>query len=613
MSVGTDTTSTRSGRRGPDGAAAANDVAGTRDARLATIVVRASAIHLGPREHKRYRRSSSPSLTECITRATSWQPASLGDAQPPERVRTVQFGRAARSWCDLRLSSVTTRALRQRRWTPTLVITTVFVVSRVAVFAAGVRYDDGLLRDAYQLLDVRLLRDQPFTSIFYLHSQPPLFNLFTAAIVRLPGSLVQGALAVLWALAGLATALLLFATMARLGVRTWLGVVIVSLFLVAPETILTESWFFYTQLQMLVTALALFALTRFAADRRTWDGVLFASSLGVLVLLRSSFHVVLMVLVLAVVWRLLSLSTRQIAAIATVPLLVVGAWSVKNVFVFDSWTNSSWLGMNLSYVAHAGVSQSDCRRLVAEGTVSASACRVAFRAPSAYTRRFPHPTHYGAAATDDVYKSTGKPNFNASLYTDVASQYQHDSIELLRRGGARALTRAELAAYTVWAEPGDDSLQLRADRRPIAGYADWFDRVVLLRPVATGWNDPDRFGASRGPFPWGEALGSVSYTILALVGFAVYGVVAGRRRRQRNLVLRTVSTVAAILFAWSLVVGNALDYRENNRFRVEAGPLVLVLAAVGLEFTIRHVANRRRPAGGSTRARRAPAPSPQPR
>ena len=253
------------------------------------------------------------------------------------------------------------------------------------MFAAGVRYDDGLLRDAYQLLDVRLLRDQPFTSIFYLHSQPPLFNLFTAAIVRLPGSLVQGALAVLWALAGLATALLLFATMARLGVRTWLGVVIVSLFLVAPETILTESWFFYTQLQMLVTALALFYAHRFAADRRTWDGMLFASSLGVLVLLRSSFHVVLMVLVLAVVWRLLSLSTRQIAAIATVPLLVVGAWSVKNVFVFDSWTNSSWLGMNLSYVAHAGVSQSDCRRLVAEGTVSASACRVAFRGPSAYT------------------------------------------------------------------------------------------------------------------------------------------------------------------------------------------------------------------------------------
>ena len=115
-------------------------------------------------------------------------------------MRTVQFDRAACRWWNLRLA-VTTAALRRPthrrlRWTPTLIIVTVFVVSRVAAFAAGVRYDDGLLHNAYQLLDVRLLREQPFTSIFYLQSQPPLFNLFTAAIVQLPDGLVQSALAV---------------------------------------------------------------------------------------------------------------------------------------------------------------------------------------------------------------------------------------------------------------------------------------------------------------------------------------------------------------------------------------------------------------------------------
>ncbi len=492
-------------------------------------------------------------------------------------------------------------------------IVAVFVVSRVAAFVAGVRYDDGLLHNAYQLLDVKLLRDHPFLSIFYLHSQPPLFNLFTAAVVQLPNDLVQTVLAALWALAGLATALLVFSTMARLGVRTWLGVVIVCVFLVAPETILTESWFFYTELQVFLTALALFALTRFASTRRTSDGALFAGCLGALVLMRSSFHILLLVLVLAVLWRQLTVAPRQLAAIAAVPLVVAGAWSVKNVVVFDSWSNSSWLGMNLSYVAHAGVSGSECRRLASEGRVRRSACHVPFRAPSAYTAEFPHPTQYGNPATDKLVKSTGQPNFNASLYTDVASQYQHDSIELLRHGGAAAAARAELAAYTVWAEPGDDSLQLRADRRPIAGYADWFDRIVLVRPVAIGWNDPARFGASAGPFPWGEALGSVSYTILALFGFAVFGAVVGWRRRHHDAVLHTVTTIALILLVWSVVVGNALDYRENNRFRVEAGPLLLVLGSVGLEFTIRYVGSRRRAALEPTTALPNPTPSTQPR
>ena len=40
-----------------------------------------------------------------------------------------------------------------------------------------------------------------------------------------------------------------------------------------------------------------------------------------------------------------------------------------------------------------------------------------------------------------VTAATGQPNFNASLYIDVASQYQHDSIQLLRHGGLRADVR----------------------------------------------------------------------------------------------------------------------------------------------------------------------------
>ena len=516
------------------------------------------------------------------------------------RVRTVGSPRADGARVPRRVE-VTASALRARISSSVVVFIAVFVVSRVAAFAAGVRFDDGLLHNAYQLLDVRLLHDDPITSIFYLHSQPPLFNLFTAAVVQLPSSAVRPVLAVVWAGAGLATALLLHATMRRLGVRPWLATTIVCIYLVAPETILTESWFFYSQLQILLSALILYALTRFTSTRRTMDGVLFAGSLGALVLLRSAIHIGLMVLVLIIVWRQLHLDLRRVAVVAAVPVLLVGAWSVKNVLVFDSWTNSTWVGMNLSYLAHAGVTRQECERLVADRTVSASACRTAFRGPAAYTRAFPHPTSYGAAATDRLYKSTGQPNFNASLYIDVASRYQHDAIELLRHGGAAAVTRAELAAYTDWAQPGDDSLQLRKVRAPIAGYADWFDRVVLLRPVATGWNDPARFTASAGAFPWGDALGSVSYTILALSGFAIYGAIAGWRRRRWNRVdLRCVCTVAAVLLAASVVLGNALDYRENNRFRVEAAPFMLVLAAVGLEVLIRRLADRRRRSAPTT-------------
>src|SRR5205814_7808887 len=128
----------------------------------------------------------------------------------------------------------------------------------------------------------------------------------------------------------------------------------------------------------------------------------------------ASFHIVLMALIQVIVWRQLHLDARRFAAIAAIPLLLAGAWSLKNVIVFDSWTNSTWSGMNLSYVAHAGVTRTECERLVAQRVVSTSACHRAFRRPSAYTRTFPHPERFGAAATDHLYKSTGQPNFNAS-------------------------------------------------------------------------------------------------------------------------------------------------------------------------------------------------------
>jgi hypothetical protein len=469
-----------------------------------------------------------------------------------------------------------------------LAITAVFAVSRAAAYALGVRFDDRLLHNAYQLLDVRLLRHDPFVSIYYLHSQPPLFNALTALVLQLPHGFVNTTLSLAWHAAGLATAVVTYATLVRLGVRTSVAVALVCVFIVSPEALLVEHWFFYSQIQMLFTALLLLGVARFATTRSTADGLLFSGSLAALVLLRSSFHPLLMVLLVVIVWRQLRIDLRRLAVVAAVPLLLVAAWSIKNVIVFDSWSNSTWVGMNLSYIAHAGTAPARCRELVADHSVSSLACVRAFSPPSAYTGAFPNPEHYGAAATDRLRKSTGQPNFNASLYIDVAKRYQRDAIDLLRDGGLGAVTRAELAAYTVWAEPGDDLLQLERVRAPISGYADWFDRLVLLRPVATGHHDPSRFAAGAGAFPWGNALGSISYTLLAVFALALYGGIAGwRRGRRGDGALLSVCTVALVVLVYSVVLGNALDFRENNRFRVEVAPVTLVLAGLGAELVLR--------------------------
>ncbi len=242
----------------------------------------ASAAHLRPRT-KRSLRSSSSSAHGCITgdimagRASRWAMRSH-----PKRARTVQFGRAARRWCDLRRFAVTTRAL-----------------AADATTTSGRRrcHHRGLRRLARRgLRRRRALRRRTAAQRVPAARRPTAprrarsrasstctasRRCSTSSRPRsfgFPAALVQSALALIWACRRTrhrAAAVRHHAAPRR---PPWLGDRRSSaLFLIAPETILTESWFFYTELQMLADrARSLFALARFAADRRTCDGLIFA-------------------------------------------------------------------------------------------------------------------------------------------------------------------------------------------------------------------------------------------------------------------------------------------------------------------------------------------------
>jgi hypothetical protein len=87
--------------------------------------------------------------------------------------------------------------VRPAYWAP-LAITGIFIVPRVAFYLAGVRFDmtpvSGQV-DVWQLLDLNQLQHNLIQSIWYLHSQPPLYNLFSGLLLQLPPRMI-GALLV---------------------------------------------------------------------------------------------------------------------------------------------------------------------------------------------------------------------------------------------------------------------------------------------------------------------------------------------------------------------------------------------------------------------------------
>src|SRR6266542_1493548 len=67
------------------------------------------------------------------------------------------------------------------RWLAAIAV--LFAASRLLCYAAGMRFDLDPLRHFWQFLDPLLLRTRLAERLFYLHSQPSLFNLFLGLVL----------------------------------------------------------------------------------------------------------------------------------------------------------------------------------------------------------------------------------------------------------------------------------------------------------------------------------------------------------------------------------------------------------------------------------------------
>src|SRR5580698_4457485 len=64
------------------------------------------------------------------------------------------------------------------------VVLAVFLLSRIAYFAAGFRFNATPVAEFWQMIDPELMRTDLLRSIWYLHMQPPGYNLAVGVVVK---------------------------------------------------------------------------------------------------------------------------------------------------------------------------------------------------------------------------------------------------------------------------------------------------------------------------------------------------------------------------------------------------------------------------------------------
>jgi hypothetical protein len=372
------------------------------------------------------------------------------------------------------MKSLGSRIKLDRTTIPYCFITLFFIFTRAFYWLIGVRFDVSPLDTYLQYVDPPLLKNDLWRSLFYLRELPVGFNLFLAAVIRLSPFEVRHAFQGLFILAGLAAAMCLYALLARMGVRPWLALVMVSIFLASPSTVLYENWLFYAYFVVLLLNIAALQLHRVLAAGRTSDAAIFFVTLALLWSFHLMFHWLWYLLIAAGLLTVARSRWRTLLAVAIVPSLVMSVVIAKNLILFGDWTPHLFQSTSYGTLVSQLTPPLVMDHLIDEGKIT-SILKMPYGSsiPSDYRSLVPQPPPTGIPVLDQPIKSSGQSNWNSVWMTRIGDLYMKDAVTLSYYYPEGRL-RGWWANFALYFYPAED-----VDPFTNTGYKN----MIVLRPI----------------------------------------------------------------------------------------------------------------------------------
>jgi hypothetical protein len=501
-------------------------------------------------------------------------------------------------------ADVAAGAARWRTWAGRALVLTSVVVSTVTLIATDRATTLGQLKLTWQLIDLRDLTTDPLGSVWYLHTQPPGYNLLVG-IVGWLGAPLAGTVFAIFVACLLGTGLLLHGLLVRWGVGPIVAGAIVAFALLNPSLLTTMTIGSYEVPVALLAVASLVAIQRYL-DAPSLRWLLATSGLLTLcAMTRSLFNPIWLALVLVVVLLARPVSWRRVGGALLIPLVLVGGWMLKNQILFGTPTMSSWLGFNMQRGIVAPMDRDLVAADVRDGQVSDLALEYPWLALHDYDEWTDgcEPVHDNAAVSREMkqpFHGLPVPNYNNECFLPAYAQAQEDAATLARRHPGRyAHDRlAALAMSYRFAEIGSPTEDTWLDNvyEPLLGKR----RVVL---DISDWN-LSLLTADRAPMPLDISLTLAALTVFVLVRGGLVSLYRLARRGWRGRHSWPAQEVVWLVVAWTTAVvilgGDLIEFGENGRFRSTLDPLLVALPLAALAQWAARARARRRPANAPT-------------
>ena len=427
----------------------------------------------------------------------------------------------------------------------------------------------------WQSLPTELLRTRATESIWYMHGQPPLWNILGAILIKLFGSLHMEALQALHIALGAGIAGMCVQIVGRVTQAPRVALATGLIVALHPALFLFEAYALYTTVAAFLVTSAAYLVTRaqeVAATREdsgdpTAPGgqaaLGFVAVVVALIMTRSVYHLMLLFGAVPLAVLLIGRPTRRQFAVLLLLVLLPITWYGKNQIQYGFFGASSWYGMGLWRTALFDQERAVLDDLYDTGTLSPVVRVDAFAAPIAYRS-----LGYDEESTIPVLSGNDAHNINIPA---ISRDYRSSAVLLIKASPAQYL-RNVMTAYGNFATPSTGFDHLEDNRDRISLHAA-IEVTTLGRPLVARLEN--KLGSGY--------YGSFYYLLFPAV-LLLYGLQVTRRLHPRD-VLQRISHDAAPLFmativSYTIVIACAMELGENLRFKFVIEPVFLALSAI---------------------------------
>ncbi len=449
-----------------------------------------------------------------------------------------------------------------------IIILIVYLFSRLYLYLIlKIEFTSSFKDTLLQYLDVEILKNNLFESLFYLHSQPPLFNLFIGITEIIFDGYSSMIYISVFNIIGCLTAILGFRILEQLDVNQKLAVFFIIVYLLTPATILYENLFFYTHIIIFFLVFSAYHLISFMKNEKLINAFLFFLGLTFAILTTSYFHFLWFVFLLIILIRVKKTLTRLIIKASLLPLSLVIILYGKNFLVFNEFNTSSWFGLNLSRITVHQLDKTTKDQLLKQKLLSPFSSYPPFNWPLKYdsTLQISFKNHSGIAALDQIEKPNGRPNFNNLGYLTVSRAMFKDDLFVFKNFFSVYL-EGILKSFIKYFDSPTDYKLITINKYKINNYNKFFDSFV--------------YGA--GKYTSTGKITIVLYPFLILISFFLLF----KKNISNPLKIFIIYSLLNILYV--MFVGNLFEYGENNRFRFYTEIFYYILIGTILQEIIKY-------------------------